>query len=139
MTSIMNKFFADIERRHHEEVANGEHDAQCEFLRRPGFYLCHCSKRRREAAGHTEPPELEFVPPICLRCGTEVEVEAEGFSCGTCSATWDFDGQNAQFTDDYGDLSEEGDRNAGLQPATQSAPTVVDVQLPEPAEAVPGA
>jgi hypothetical protein len=94
-------FFADIKRRHYESVARGEHDDQCEW--RPGFYLCHCSKRRREAAGYTEPPgELIYQAPLCPRCYKETAHNGDGFACEPCRVTWDSDGVTATFTDDYG-------------------------------------
>lgn len=84
-------------------VARGEHDEKCEFDVR-GFYLCHCSKRRREAEGFTEPPtdSLEFPPPLCPRCEEELHHD-EGFYCPGCCLAWDSDHRTARFTDDFGD------------------------------------
>lgn len=90
---------------HAAAVARGEHDDSCEYLAVRGFYLCGCSKRRREAKGLTKPPELEFVPPICLGCEEDAEVDADGFTCSRCSTSWDFNGRNGDFYDDYGDLA----------------------------------
>lgn len=87
------------------EAERGEHDEQCEYDVR-GFYLCHCSKRRREAAGFTKPPtdNLEFPPPCCPRCDEELTYE-EGWDCRRCSLSWDSDGdgRSASFTDTFGD------------------------------------
>lgn len=91
-------------KRHEAAVARGEHDGQCEW-RAPGFYLCHCSKRRREAIGFTKPPAeaLYFAPPACPRCGNDVDHDGEGWQCYVCRISWDPDGTGAEFTDDYGD------------------------------------
>ncbi|QWF85758.1 hypothetical protein [Amycolatopsis sp. CA-230715] len=94
-----------IARRHAESVARGEHDDQCEVLATLGFYLCHCSKRRREARGYTEPPgDLDFPPPVCPRCLVAVDHDGDGWECRVCDVTWDSDGTGASFCDDYGDL-----------------------------------
>lgn len=94
-----------VARNHQASVERGEHDEQCEFDP-GGFYLCHCSKRQREAAGFTEPPidHLDFPPPDCPRCGEEL-IHEEGWDCGKCSLSWDPDGaaSSARFTDIYGD------------------------------------
>jgi hypothetical protein len=86
-------------------VERGEHDEKCEYDV-SGFYLCHCSKRRREAKGFTAPPtdNLEFPPPYCPQCDAELDFD-EGFYCRPCSLHWDSDGHgdSARFTDEYGD------------------------------------
>lgn len=84
-------------------VARGEHDDQCEFDV-GGFYLCHCSKRRREASGFTEPPteHLEFPPPVCPRCEEDLHHD-EGFYCPDCHLAWGSDNRTAHFTDIHGD------------------------------------
>lgn len=91
---------------HQASVERGEHDEKCEFDVQ-GFYLCHCSKRRREAAGFTTPPtdHLEFPPPDCPRCNKELGHDGERWNCAGCSLTWDSngDGRSASFTDDFGD------------------------------------
>lgn len=90
---------------HAESVARGEHDDRCEYLAVPGFYLCHCSKRRREKAGHTEPPgELIFQQPVCPRCEEEVYHDGDSWNCTRCCCHWKTDGTDAQFYDEYGDL-----------------------------------
>ncbi len=87
-------------------VERGEHDDQCEFDV-AGFYLCHCSKRKREAAGFTKPPRDEpfFPPPKCPHCHEWLEHDGDGWNCGECSLRWDSNGaaDSARFTDVYGD------------------------------------
>lgn len=89
-------------------VERGEHDGQCEYDV-TGFYLCHCSKRRREAKGITEVPtdDLDFPPPDCPRCFKSLVHDGESWRCYGCSLTWDSNGagDSATFTDDYGDLT----------------------------------
>ena len=97
-----------------EAVARGEHDAQCEYIANP--YICHCSKRAREARGLTVPPELEWQYPICLGCGEEVDDDGDSLNCSRCCCTWNFKGGNGEFYDDYGDDAFK--------------PAVVDVHLP---------
>lgn len=91
--------------RYMESVERGEHDEECEYDPQ-GFYLCHCSKRRREAKGFTEPPtdNLEFPPPDCPRCYEGLHFD-EGWYCPACSLSWHSsgDGDSARFTDDHGD------------------------------------
>lgn len=85
------------------ENAAGEHDASCE--QRPGFYLCHCSKRRRVTEGHAElPGSLFFNQPECPRCWQSVFHNGDCWECKQCSVTWSNAGTDAEFTDDYGDL-----------------------------------
>lgn len=108
-------------------VERGEHDEQCEFDVR-GFYLCHCSKRRREAAGFTEPPtdNLEFPPPCCPRCDEDLSFE-EGWFCTGCSLSWDSDGaaHSVRFTDLCGDdLAGDAERwRSKHEEFLRSAPT----------------
>jgi hypothetical protein len=83
--------------------AAGEHDDDCE--QRPGFYICHCSKRRREAEGNAEPPEnLFFSQPECPRCYQSVFHNGDCWECKYCSVTWSNTGTDPEFTDDHGDL-----------------------------------
>lgn len=90
---------------HAEDVAAGEHDTVCEW-RPNGHFICNCSKRRREAAGYTEPPgELIHQYPLCPRCDDEVDHDGDGFYCAPCCVSWDSSGE-AHFTDDMGDLTE---------------------------------
>jgi hypothetical protein len=85
------------------EDALGEHDDDCE--QRPGYYLCHCSKRCREARGHDELPEdLIFQDPTCPRCYQTVFHNGDSWECKTCSVTWGSSGNDPEFIDDYGDL-----------------------------------
>lgn len=78
--------------KHTNEMERGLHDDQCEW-RSTGFYLCHCSKRRREADGLTAPlDDIYFPPPMCPSC-----------DCEYCRTTWDMDGTHAKFIDVYSD------------------------------------
>lgn len=105
-SSVLDTFGERLARDHAASVARGEHDAQCEYLAVPGFYLCNCSKRRREAAGHTEPPgDLIFQSPVCPRCDEEVHHDGDSWTCPRCCAFWQHDGTDAEFYDDYGDLA----------------------------------
>lgn len=114
-------------REHAESVARGEHDDRCEYLAVPGFWLCHCSKRRREAAGHTEPPgELIFQQPICPRCDEEVYHGGDVWTCEPCCVTWQTNGTDATFYDDYGDL--DADLAKWRERATGQASTVQEGQ-----------
>jgi hypothetical protein len=86
---------------HAEAVARGEHDDQCEYIAHP--YICHCSKRRREAQGFTAPPEdLIFDTPICPRCYKNVTCDGDSYVCSNCAVSWNADGSGAAFIDDYG-------------------------------------
>lgn len=129
MTATAGSFHERAMESHQAEVERGEHDTQCEFVLRP--YLCHCSKRRREAAGYTTPPDaLIWQQPICPRCDEEVSSDGDSFTCEQCCASWDKNGENAEFYDDYGDGLDD--------PSAPLLPRVVDVHLPEPTEAVAG-
>ena len=100
----MDEWFAKVKVRHDAEIAKGLHDADCEH-RDNGHFLCHCSKRKREAGGYTEPPgELVWNHPECPRCGNEVDHNGDSFYCDPCKATWPNARGNAEFTDDYGEL-----------------------------------
>lgn len=90
---------------HQEAVARGEHDEHCEW-RPAGFYLCHCSKRKRERAGYTEPPgALIFEYPVCPRCDQNVDHNGDSFTCPRCKVWWHHDNETAEFYDDHGDLA----------------------------------
>lgn len=106
-------------------VERGEHDEKCEYDVR-GFYLCHCSKRRREAKGFTEPPteNLEFPPPYCPRCDEGLAHDGDSWFCGACSLSWDSRGNGpAAFTDDFGDdLAGDAQRWRSKQPALTPHP-----------------
>ncbi|MBK5250884.1 MAG: hypothetical protein JJE50_15865 [Actinomycetales bacterium] len=99
-------FWAGIETRHAAAVDRGEHDGLCEW--RPGFYLCHCSKREREARGLTTPPTLTHQYPLCSGCDREVYHNGDGWECGRCHTSWSSgagEDERGTFTDDHGDLS----------------------------------
>lgn len=115
MNEIMAKFDARARHEHAESVARGEHDTRCEYLAEPGFYLCGCSKRAREARGFTTPPALRYPPkrdrdwrnPVCLGCGIEVGHDGDGWNCSRCCCSWPSGpgpDQQGVFYDDYGDL-----------------------------------
>lgn len=115
MTSTRETYEERSARIHAEEVARGEHDAQCEhgprlvtvYYSEPrvvNMFICHCSKRRREAAGQTRVPELEWLHPICTGCNGETEHDGDGLVCRRCRVQWSSDGASGEFTDEYGDL-----------------------------------
>jgi hypothetical protein len=113
----VDAFRKRVEERHAAEEVRGEHDDDCEWG--PRFYICNCSKRRREAVGFTEPPEepLDFPPPSCPRCGRDLWHDGDGWQCGVCPLSWNDDGTGVRFTDDMGDLSrcaEHGIRAHGI-------------------------
>jgi len=93
-----------IAARYAEQIARGEHDDACEYDVR-GFYLCHCSKRKREAAGFTEPPsdDLYFPPPSCPHCDGDLDSDGDSWCCYSCRLQWTQHGTDAEFTDDHGD------------------------------------
>lgn len=109
MANPLQELRERCDREHAEEVARGEHDAECEYRkvdwRGSTLLLCNCSKRRRIAAGHAEPPgELLWQSPICPRCNEEVDHDGESYVCPRCCCSWDDKGITATFCDDYGDL-----------------------------------
>jgi hypothetical protein len=109
----MNYDFDDIQtKRWFLENAAGEHDDECE--QRPGFYFCHCSKRRREDEGLVEPLNLVFTPS-CPHCYVEVFHNGDGFECKDCAIMWDNDGEYPEFQDDHGDLKSFIDRWTHVQ------------------------
>lgn len=91
------------ERQYREELLVGKHDEHCEW--RPGCYLCHCHKRKREAEGVTEPPALLFNDPTCMGCWQDVQHDGDGWTCRRCAVSWGNDPERGEFTDDYGNLS----------------------------------
>lgn len=108
-TDPMAAFWDRAAAQHRKEVAHDEHDDECEW--RPRFMLCHCSKRRRVAAGFSEPPgPLIYHRPSCPRCDNDVVHNGDGFECKTCRVAWSssdpFD--EGHFTDDYGTLNPDG-------------------------------
>lgn len=103
----MQEFAERAAKSHAESVARGEHDDRCEYLAEPGFYLCNCSKRSREARGFTTPPELEHQYPICLGCEEEVDHDGDCFTCPRCAVNWPTSNGPGEFYDDYGDLAAE--------------------------------
>jgi hypothetical protein len=102
---FMTEFAARAAREHAAEVAAGKHDGDCEW--RDRHWLCHCAKRRRIAAGFTEPPgPLIYRNPECPRCLNPVSHDGDVFVCDGCRVQWsptDFD-DPGEFTDDYGVL-----------------------------------
>jgi hypothetical protein len=129
---MTSSFHERAMKAYQDEVARGEHDARCEFPACP--YLCHCSKRRREAAGYTTPPgDLIWQQPICPRCDEEVSSDGDSFTCEACCASWNKHGEKAEFFDDYGDGLDSGPTRPQLL-----NPPMVDVHLPDPTEAVAG-
>jgi hypothetical protein len=97
---------------HEAEVINGLHDDECEYgrtLKKARLLLCNCSKRRRESAGYTTPPDedLYFRAPDCPRCDSELDHDGDSFNCYECCLSWDSNGAggSCSFTDDFGDLS----------------------------------
>lgn len=81
----------------------GRHDDDCEQRERYG--LCHCSKRRRLAAGLTEPPTLSHHAPTCDRCDRDVTFDGDSWVCYPCATRWDSnagDGDRGEFFDDHG-------------------------------------
>lgn len=105
-SALMDGFHDRAMKAYAAAVAAGEHDDECEYPTHS--YICHCSKRRRIAAGFTEPPgELIWEYPTCPRCNETVEGDADGFTCARCCCSWGLDGQQATFYDDYGDAFAE--------------------------------
>ena len=116
---------ARVARDYAMAVGRGEHDDQCEFDV-GGFYLCHCSKRRREAKGFIKPPteDLYFPPPDCTRCDKALEHDGDCWRCYDCSLSWDStgDGSSAQFTDVFGgDLATDAERWRANHPEAANA------------------
>jgi len=99
------KWNAQKVERYREQFELGLHDTSCEQRERSS--LCHCSKRRREAEGKTEFPEIYFPPPYCGGCDQDVEFDGDGFACPRCKVSWDrnvTEGDKAdEWTDDFGD------------------------------------
>lgn len=115
-TETTNSVLAGLEAKwaaqHAEQIAQGLHDDQCEYGKRTTggsvLMLCHCSKRKREAAGFTVAPseELEFPPPRCTHCDAELWFDADNWRCDPCSLSWASNGcGGACFTDDYGSIA----------------------------------
>lgn len=111
------EFFAGLEEKHAVQVERGEHDEHCEFgwtVARDHawtrLYLCHCSKRRREAAGYTRPPgrllRVRSGFPTCPRCSATPRFDGDCWICDPCRVSWDVNGTGAEFTDEFGDLGE---------------------------------
>ena len=104
MSAFWEEWTAKCQKRYDDELAAGLHDRSCEQA--PNFRICHCSKRRREAEGYTEPPgELIHQYPLCPRCYCEVGHDGDSFHCDDCRATWPDSHGTAEFADEYGDLS----------------------------------
>lgn len=102
--SIFDQFSETLTARHATQVTAGLHDGGCEW-RENGYWICNCSKRKREAEGYTTPPgDLIFEYPTCPRCHKTVDHDGDSFSCENCKCRWDSSGQDATFNDDHGDL-----------------------------------
>lgn len=102
----MDDFRASCNTRHATSVAAGEHDELCEW-RDAGHFLCHCSKRRREAVGFTKAPALMHQYPLCDGCWEEVDHTGDSWECPRCHVSWGLGpgGDDTDtFTDDYGVL-----------------------------------
>ena len=85
---------------YYEQLARGEHDADCEQRERSS--ICHCAKRKRTASGFTEPPYLHVSSPVCGECGNQVNFDGDAFICEYCNVTWSEPETRGEFTDDYG-------------------------------------
>ncbi|NUS02035.1 MAG: hypothetical protein HOV97_05670 [Nonomuraea sp.] len=87
-----------------QQYEMGLHDIDCE--QRERSYICHCSKRKREAEGKTTLPQIYFTMPICDGCNKEVDHDGDNFFCPRCKVAWvghTGDGDQADhFIDDYG-------------------------------------
>ncbi len=120
MSGAFARYAEQMTTRHAAEVVDGKHDVQCEFgtyresanpwekgaTRVTQVWMCHCSKRRREAEGYTEPPgPVVQQMPLCPRCHREVDWD-DGFRCDACCAYWSDTTPEAPaaFMDEYGDL-----------------------------------
>ena len=107
--ALMERMVADRRARYNAELAKGLHDDNCE--QRDRFWICHCSKRARIAKGVTDPPELINMYPVCAGCDREVYHDGDSFRCDNCHVSWPAGPETpGEFTDDHGDLSEDGDR-----------------------------
>src|ERR1044071_7250262 len=120
MSDAMADWEARGKAQHEAEVAKGLHDAEGESRRRVGrvvVLMCHCSKRRREAAGFTTPPDedLYFPPPSCPRCHERLDHDGDGWLCDRCCLSWDSNGcgSSCRFTDDYGNFAASGQKETG--------------------------
>jgi len=108
MTDATTRWKNQVIDRYEQERTDGLHDYRCEWRAR-GFWMCNCSKRRREAKGFTEPPkdDLYFPPPECPRCHYGLGHDGDGWVCPDCRLSWDSNGagSSVKFTDDNGDLA----------------------------------
>jgi hypothetical protein len=110
--SLHDEWLARCKAEHQASVERGEHDERCEYGTKPNgsiLLLCHCSKRRREAAGFTTPPDVDlyFPPPTCSHCDGDLDHDGDGWQCYECALSWDSNGRGSSctFTDEFGDLS----------------------------------
>lgn len=102
MSDFRTRWLTKSAERYAAEVEAGLHDGNCEHTDR--VLICHCSKRRREAAGYTVPPgPLEWLPPLCPRYDEYTVHNGDSVGCQPCLVTWDERGAEATFTDDHGD------------------------------------
>lgn len=106
---MSNSFRQYTHDAHAKEVADGLHDAECEWSAQKNYYLCNYSNRRRIKAGKTELPYLIINYSTCSGCYKDAYHDSDGFACDNCSASWPSDAGDHDvadhFTDDYGDLS----------------------------------
>lgn len=120
--SAERDFFQTTRDRHYANISR--HDEDCEWDP-DGFFLCHCSKRDREASGLTKPPALFIQYPICGGCNETVKSNGDGFDCPTCSTFWPYnspDGEPGEFTDEFGDdLSGQRDKHLAQQAAFRAS------------------
>ena len=113
--AFFERIKAEAADRYQDEQEQGLHDRECEWD--IDFRMCHCPKRRREAAGRTELPteDLDFTP-ACPECYRYLHHNGDSWVCDHCHIMWDSDGrgESAEWTDDHGDISwcEEHQRRA---------------------------
>ena len=118
--SALNRFAADAERHHAEQVAAGKHDRACEWGLRvytTGLvssmsfnHMCHCPKRRRLASGSLVlPGDVEWHSPSCPTCGDDLNNDGDSWACSGCHVMWNYSGTRSHWTDDYGDLGSPPD------------------------------
>jgi hypothetical protein len=109
MSDTMTAFVERARQAHILAVERGEHDEQCEWgttRKSVVLMLCHCSKRRRERNGFTTPPgPLIYNAPSCPRCYDTAVFNGDVWECRPCLVIWPDENGDAEFTDDYGDLS----------------------------------
>jgi hypothetical protein len=122
VVSTERDLFQSVRDRHNANI--DRHDEDCEWDP-DGFFLCHCSKRAREARGLTKPPDLFVQYPICGECNESVDSDGDGFTCPRCSTFWPYrfaDGDRGEFTDEFGDdLAGQRDKHLAMQAEARRA------------------